>query len=739
MASIKALLKDRILGDVIREIKPPNRWKVLVADTLTLKILNSACKLDEILEENVTIVESLERRRQPFADLEAIYFITPTPESIDLVIADYTRGRPPYAAAHLFFTAGLPETLFQKVKNSPLQRYVKTLRELSVDFVAYEHHCFLLDLPLSLPAAINAPSMSLLNYEMENVARRLVSVLATLGDYPYIRYYNPSAPTAILASAATTSNSMSLSGKLANLVQVQLDNLCRMDSTFPPPSPYPRSVLVIVDRGYDSLSPLLHEYTYQCLLNDLLVVADGLKVTREDGSMAVLDDRDPVFKSQKYNHIANVMNYMAEGVKKFAAENKAANWEITGMMKEGNIAQVQGTLAAVPEYLEMKDKLSLHTSLVQKSLSLLNRFGHDTLARIEQELATGETAELKAAKGTAADVQAVLEDESICHADKIRLLLIYIISQEGLPDAERQRLFTLAKLGREEYQAMTNLSLLGVRLSATMEKKKSDASRSNPYSLTSLRTNRKRVKVEPFADSRYTPTARFILEDQLKNNLDGSVFPWVKEPPPMSADFSNGASTSASASSNLDSVGSIPRTKPSWATKKSAAVYSGAAYTNTLNKSPIDTPLPSSDVLRRNGPRIIFFVLGGVTFSELREAYEVMKDNQREVFLGSTHLITPHSFMDSLKYLHRTGFPPQSEHPYKERQEFVPPKAAEGQYPQPPISGPVGYLPRQPAPRDEDLSGSIQSISLSSGNVSSKDGGDSSSKKRLWFNKKKRV
>jgi syntaxin-binding protein 1 len=143
---------------------------------------------------------------------------------------------------------------------------------------AYEPQTFLLDLPSSFSAAINAQTPSLLNYELEPVAKRLVSVLATLGEYPYIRYYNPSLPTSIVASSATSSNTMSLAGKLANLVQTHLDNLCRVDSSFPPASPYPRSILVIVDRGFDPVSPLVHEFTYQAMLNDLLVLDEGFKI-----------------------------------------------------------------------------------------------------------------------------------------------------------------------------------------------------------------------------------------------------------------------------------------------------------------------------------------------------------------------------------------------------------------------------------------------------------------------------
>lgn len=51
------------------------------------------------------MVESIERKRQPYVNLEAIYFISPTADSIERLIADFQQ-RPLYAAANVFFTAG---------------------------------------------------------------------------------------------------------------------------------------------------------------------------------------------------------------------------------------------------------------------------------------------------------------------------------------------------------------------------------------------------------------------------------------------------------------------------------------------------------------------------------------------------------------------------------------------------------------------------------------------------------
>jgi len=49
--------------------------------------------------------------------------------------------------------------------------------------------------------------------------------------------------------------------------------------------------------------------------------------------------------------------------------------------------------------------------------------------------------------------------------------------------------------------------------------------------------------------------------------------------------------------------------------------------------------------------RLIVFMVGGVTYSEMRTAYQVGKRNNAEVYLGSSHVFTPLSYMDSLRVI----------------------------------------------------------------------------------------
>ncbi|KAJ1772118.1 syntaxin binding protein 1 [Coemansia sp. RSA 1843] len=49
---------------------------------------------------------------------------------------------------------------------------------------------------------------------------------------------------------------------------------------------------------------------------------------------------------------------------------------------------------------------------------------------------------------------------------------------------------------------------------------------------------------------------------------------------------------------------------------------------------------------------VIIYIAGGVTLSEMRAVYEIAQTFKREIYIGSTHIITPRGFLEDLKSLH---------------------------------------------------------------------------------------
>jgi syntaxin-binding protein 1 len=138
------------------------------------------------MDEGITIVEDLNKRREPLTSLDAIYLITPTKESIEKLIADFS-GRNQYKCAHVFFTEACPDQLFTTLTRSAVKSYIKTLKEINVAFTPYESLVYTLDSPDTFFLYYNPQRQGSLTANLERIAEQIATVCATLGEYPSIR------------------------------------------------------------------------------------------------------------------------------------------------------------------------------------------------------------------------------------------------------------------------------------------------------------------------------------------------------------------------------------------------------------------------------------------------------------------------------------------------------------------------------------------------------------------------
>ncbi|PLW04324.1 hypothetical protein PCASD_26883 [Puccinia coronata f. sp. avenae] len=124
--------------------------------------------------------------------------------------------------------------------------------------------------------------------------------------------------------------------------------------------------------------------------------------------------------------------------------------------------------------------------------------------------------------------------------------------------------------------------------------------------------------------SRFQPLVKLMLQDAISNKLDQSVFPYMGDNPATSASNGAGAASSASAPTSLRSA------KPSW-------------------------QRPRSKAIAANRERLMIFVAGGLTYAEVRAAYEISEAHSKDVIIGSTHICTPKEYISDLASLDRGG------------------------------------------------------------------------------------
>ncbi|KAJ2700986.1 syntaxin binding protein 1 [Coemansia sp. IMI 203386] len=518
-------MQRKSIIDAISLTVTPNRWRVVVVDRASLKIISNALKMHAILEQNVMAVQLITRSRQPYPDMDAIYILVPCADSILRMIDDFSNeadqqddAQTKYAHAHLFFTGQLSKELFALLTRSRAAPYVKNISEMFVEFNPFESRVFLTT-PSEQPFySLYSPNAAdAITKDLDAASDRLLSVIATLGIQPFIRYYSPEANSKSSNPSPVGDSVPRIARAMADRLQLKLDEFYSVgqhayaeDKTGSQSKQSgPPSVILVLDRSIDMYAPLIHEMSYQAMVYDLVGLDEGDKHTytieSNDGQThqheAKLSEKtDPLWEKLRHEHIGNVADILATRLERFAEESAGVS-SFSSDGKKLTLEEMKRFLADLPDFKKKQSLYSAHTDLVTKCMEVFDQRNLSAVVEFEQELVTQ-------------------------------------LSSEG------------------------------------------------------------------------EPVGRMSLETRLVALLDDHdlEYKWV---------------TSSQPSTDKQKSWFVP------------------AVQNII-----------SSVYAHQKGTLIIYIAGGMTFSEMRSVYEMARKYRRQIYIGSTHIITPGGFLNDLKSLH---------------------------------------------------------------------------------------
>ncbi|KIW21181.1 hypothetical protein PV08_01761 [Exophiala spinifera] len=603
-------IQRNVILDTIRATSGRD-WKVLVLDDQSSRLVYNVTKEDDILNANITNIERIEDRRQTLTDTDAIYLLSPLPHIVECLKADLSRKR--YRRAHLIWTSQLPRHLSEEIFRSETRaRSIIENRSLNIDFFPREANLITFREPWSFHVLYHPACDALVKNHLDALTQKIVSICVSLGEYPMIRFYKPRDSERHPADV--------LCYHLASFVQAALDNYARDErNEFPPQtqSTRPRAVLLITARSMDLVSPFVHELTYQAMAMDLLPIRDDEdKITYrnvirrgqpdQEEKDVEITDKDNLWVSHRHMHMKDLLIELSDAFRKFQANNPQFA-DTDG--QPASINTIKDMLAGLPEFQEGKEAFSLHIDMAERCAKIFADHKLLDVVSVEQSLSTGLDEDQKKPKNLADQLVKLLDDDSIIHEDRVRLLILYILYRHGILRGDIEKLRCHGQLSPVDGEIIYNLITLGARV----EKQLKDTT-GPPAPLFPPRLKEASISPEEVSLSRFEPALRYMLEDQCQGTLDQTVFPPVK--PHLNDPNSQGMG----AQTSLRNAG-----KPTW------------AQTRSQSNKPRQ--------------RIIVFVAGGATYSEARACYEVSRMAGKEVFLATTHMITPKNFLRQVSLL----------------------------------------------------------------------------------------
>lgn len=299
---------SRLLLDMIEGTRQANRkspFFILILDDFTIKILSSYLKMSTVLNNGIFSVESLDKQRKDYPTYAAIYFISPSKKSCQQLVDDFKQS-PKYGSVHIFFSSRILDSVMSILAEKQLAPRIQTLKEINLAFFSIGN---LFDLRMKPGLEIFVCRSNHYNSQrrqiISTIKERLSTVFASMKEYPYIQYQS----TSLFAT------------ELAQLLNADLSALSELKLL----NPKRNSICLIVDRSYDPVTPLLHDYSYRAIVHDLFDVNEEgvLSIPSEKIDNYALDEADTLWSKYQYEHISEVFEGITNDLDEFKKSDQA--------------------------------------------------------------------------------------------------------------------------------------------------------------------------------------------------------------------------------------------------------------------------------------------------------------------------------------------------------------------------------------------------------------------------------
>lgn len=366
--TIRAAIKE--IRDKFKGVK-----FVLITDLQTAPVLSSMYTTIELVEQNIVLLERYDLERQPLATYHAIYFLSPMTD-ISPFIKDF-KSPLKYSAPHLLFTYNCSDSNMAKLQdNKEVIDRILTFKYLYVDYTPYDPMGFYAMCPRALDCLYSTlqQTHSFIGCIPE-IVNGLVSFFFNLKTSPIIGYEKKPSMLAEL-KGAFEHELQSVRESCPEEVQRQFS---QNDNS---------TLLLLIPRGCDPVTPLLHQFTYEAMVHEQIPLENDTYTSDPKNPAKLVSFNyyeDEMFRDIRYVHQADFNKEIIPRTTKYT--------ELTRMQDHGTPEEKKHALMELTKNNKDYNSTMNHFHVTDLlSQALRNKHLYD-LSKFEQQAATGYDAE----------------------------------------------------------------------------------------------------------------------------------------------------------------------------------------------------------------------------------------------------------------------------------------------------------------------------------------------------------
>uniref|UniRef100_A0A6Q2WZJ2 Sec1 family domain containing 1 n=1 Tax=Esox lucius TaxID=8010 RepID=A0A6Q2WZJ2_ESOLU len=432
-------------------------WKVLIYDRFGQDIISPLLAVKELRDMGITLHLLLHSDRDPIPDVPAIYFVMPTEENIDRICQDLRNQL--YESYYLNFISAISRSKLEDIASAALSAnavsQVTKVFDQYLNFITLEDDMFILcnqNKELISYHAINKPDIMDTDMEaiMDTIVDSLFCFFVTLGAVPIIRCPRGNAAEMV---------AVKLDKKLRENLRDARNSLFTGDNMGASQFSFQRPLFVLADRNLDLATPLHHTWTYQALVHDVLDFhLNRVSMDESVGSEASPAGARPKKKNKKsydltasdkfwQKHKGSPFPEVAESVQEELDTYRAQEDEvkrlksimglegedegaISSISMSDNTAKLTSAVSSLPELLEKKRLIDLHTNVATAVLDHIKSRKLDVYFEYEEKLMSKSTLDKSL-------LDIISDPDAGTPEDKMRLFLIFYITALQPPSEVR--------------------------------------------------------------------------------------------------------------------------------------------------------------------------------------------------------------------------------------------------------------------------------------------------------------
>lgn len=468
--------------------------KVILMDRETTSIVSMVYAQSEILQKEVYLFERLDAggARETMKHLKCIAFIRPTKENVDLLAQELKSPR--YGLYYIYFSNVISKSDVKILAEADEQEVVREVQEFYGDFVSISYQLFSLNIVGCYVGTNWEP------VHLQRTVQGLTSVLLSLKKCPMIRFQASSDMAKRLAE---------------NVRQVITKEAVLFDfrRTDVPP------LLLLLDRRFDAITPLLNQWTYQAMVHELLGINNNRVnlsavpgIPKELQEVVLSAEHDKFYADNLYQNFGEIAATIKDLMDEFQKKAKS-------QQKVESIADMKAFVESYPQFKKMSGTVAKHVTVIGELSRLVSLYKLLEVSEAEQELAN-----LSDHSQSLQKIRQLISHDKVREFDAARLVMLYALSYErhsnnditGLVDALKRKGAT---------EKTCNLVHGVLQFGGTQARGGDVTGSQNPVAVT-----KKILKGLKGVENIYTqhvPVVKELLDDLIKGKLREAPFPYL--------------------------------------------------------------------------------------------------------------------------------------------------------------------------------------------------------------------